>query len=198
MAYTMITDFGPEMISDPTPMCVGTNISQSFNYGPGFGQKSSKCQIFMAQRCSASNWDDACEMSSKQHDSGLIVAAYGDGTSSSRNMSDGDLFLRNTAMEKYRVSIMTDPSGTQQCELKIEQFNPLDTTSPKMFHYTGDCVGDYAIRDITNLDNDPVMNRILQKPEIFDSLLSNIYMTMLQRGDLQKLKGTKLGTLFKL
>ena len=193
MAYAKITDMGPDMISDPTSMCVGTNISQLFNYGPGFGQNSSKCQIFMAQRC-AVNWDDACQISSRQDDS-FGVAAYGDGGSTM--MSNGDLLLRNTAMEKYRVAIMTDPNGTQQCELKIGQFNLLDTTSPRMFHYIGDCVGDYAIRDVANIDDDPVMNRILQKPQVFDDLLANIYTTMLQRGDLNKLKGTKLGTFFK-
>lgn len=200
MAYTMINDFGPRMVSDPTRMCVGTNITQSFNYGPGFGQKSSKCQLFMAQRCASLNWDDACENSFKQHDDlGLNVAAYGDGMyNSSTNMSDGHLFLRNTAMEKYRVAMMTDPNGTQQCELKFEQFNPIDTTSPHTYRYVGDCVGHYAIQDTANVDNDPVMNRILQTPELFKNLLSNIYVTMQNRGDLNELKGTKLGALFKL
>jgi hypothetical protein len=53
----------------------------------------------------------------------------------------------------------------------------------------------YAVNP-TGLDADPVMNKLINKPEIAPEILLGIYNTMKVTGRLEQLNGTKLGYFF--
>lgn len=202
MPYESILAFGasptnslPVFNNDPVTMCVGVEPTQLFNHGgntEAYGQNSPECQVLLAQRC-ATNWDGACETASRQNGSlySRNVPVYSDG-SSNIGIDTGDLMIRNTAMEKYRIGMRTNPVGSQECKLVTEQFNPLNPASPFLTFYRGDCLGEYAVNPAT-IDFDPIMNKILDRPSIFLPLLYNIRDTMSRNGTLSTLAGTRLG-----
>ena len=207
MPYRELITFGatpanslPVFNNDPVTMCVGTEPTQRFNHGgdtSAYGQNSPECQVLLAQKCSA-NWDEACEMASNQNGQlySRNVSVY---TTGNDNMGrdSGDLMVMNTAMEKYRVSMRTNPYGSHQCIQVTEQFNSLNPASPILTHYEGDCLGEYAV-DPTTIDMDPVMNKILARPFAFMPLLRNIHSTMTRMGTIGSLLGTKLGNFFRI
>lgn len=203
MNYQQVSEFGasfnnsnPVFNNDPLTMCIGNDPAQRFNHGgntDSYGQDSEPCQTYLAQRC-AKNWDVACEIASVQPDGGA-VATMSDGYL--MKLTSGDLMLRNTAMEKYRVSIRTANNATQQCQIKSEPFNTLIPASPIMTRYIGDCIGEYAV-DPSVIDSDPVMNKILRRPNAFIPLLNNIRDTMMRMGTFMKLTGTRLGNYYGL
>lgn len=204
MSYGKILEFGnsfnnslPIFSNDPITSCVGSEPMQRFNNGGAYGQNSPECQILLAQRCSGM-WDGACETASRQNGSlySKNVPVYSDG-SSSRGMDSGDLMIRNTAMEKYRINMRTNPHGSHACKLFTTQFNSLNPASPFMTYYVGDCMGDYAVNPAT-IDKDPVMNKILDNPPMFMPLLNNIRQTMARNGSLHFLQGTRLGKFFEI
>lgn len=202
MPYERILPFGaspnnslPIFNNDPVTMCVGVEPTQLFNHGgntDAYGQNSPECQVLLAQRC-ANFWDGACETASRQNGSlyNRNVPVYSDGTSNI-GIDTGDLMLRNTAMEKYRINIRTNPAGSNECKMVTTQFNPLNPASPYLTYYQGDCLGEYAVNPAT-IDFDPVMNKILDKPAMFLPLLYNIRNTMARNGTLQMLVGKRLG-----
>lgn len=177
---------------DPLSYCYGNDVNQRFVHGSNadiYGQNSSMCQNYLAQRC-ASNWDGICEQIYSRHleDNGLGTVAftpmYG-----STGLTAGDILLRNTAMEKYRV-------GFQNCRVVVEPFNPIDPDSPLISKFQGrNCVQEYAV-DPSTIDRDPVMNRLLTRPRIAADLFINIRNTMMRRGTFYALKGTKLGRFY--
>lgn len=203
MQYQQVANFGasynnsnPVFNNDPLTMCIGNNPAQRFNHGgnvDSYGQDSEPCQAYLSQRC-AKTWDMPCEIASRQTD--RAVASVGDG-SMMAGFNSGDLMLRNTAMEKYRVSMRSSSDSTQQCQVKSEPFNTLIPASPILTRYVGDCIGEYAV-DPETIESDPVMNKILNKPNAFVSLLNNIRETMIRNGSFGRLAGTRLGAYYGL
>lgn len=187
--------FLPIHTSDPMSYCMGNNADQRFIHGSNadiYGQNSTMCQNYLAQRC-AKNWDGVCEQLYTRPliDNGAgtvsFTPMYG-----STGLSAGDILLRNTALEKYRV-------GFQNCQVVVEPFNPIDADSPMISRFVGrDCVQEYAIVDPKTIDSDPVMNRLLTRPRIAVDLFINIRNTMLRRGTFCALRGTKLGSFYGL
>lgn len=206
MSYQKLVTFGssltnalPVYANDPVTYCVGSNISQGFNHGGNaaiYGQNSPECQTYMAQRCAA-NWDGVCEYAAS-HVANEEYATRADtanlGTMKQViDLTPGEILLRNTAMEKYLVGM----SGGN-CELRTEQFDPINPSSPFISKYVGTgCVPQYAV-DPTTIDNDPVMNKILDNPKIAMQLLINIKNTMRRNGTLGNLNGTRLGSFYGL
>lgn len=201
--YSQLSTFGaspanalPVYNNDPLTYCIGTNMSQSFNHGSNasiYGQNSSPCQVYMAQRC-AKNWDGVCEYSSS-HAANNEYATRADtmyaGNYEVIDLTPGEVLLRNTALEKYRIAM-------HHCSLKTEAFDPINPSSPYQSHWVGrDCVPEYVVNPAT-IDNDIVMNKILNKPRIAVQLLKNIRNTMNRRGTLQQLRGTRLGYFYGL
>ena len=196
MSYEKLYNLGSNLLNsypihnnDPISLCVGT----SNMFKGGDGQNSLPCQVYMSQRC-AKQWDVACEDASKQN--GFSTAVFSDGCGIV-GMNEGDLFVRNTAMEKYRTSIRTGENWTQKCKIQTEQFDPLNPSSPCMTYFVGDCVGDYSIDDPKNIDSDPVMNKMLDNPGPFLHILKNIKNTMVKMGTLCQLEGTRLGNYYR-
>ncbi len=201
--YAKLATFGaspanalPVFNNDPLTYCIGNNMSQRFNHGSNsdiYGQNSAPCQVFLAKRC-AKKWDGICEYASS-HAANNEYASRADtmyaGNYEVIDLTPGEILLRNTALEKYRIAM-------HNCSLKTEAFNPINPSSPYQSHWVGrNCIPEYAVNPAT-IDSDVVMNKILQKPQIAAQLLINIKNTMIRKGTFHHLKGTRLGSFYGL
>lgn len=206
MSYQKLVTFGSSLVNDlpvydndPMTLCLGTDINQPFNHGSNgsiYGQNSPECQIYMSQRC-AKNWDGLCEYAANDKlnppEYAIRADTLGQGMNGIIGLSPSDILVRNTAMEKYRISM----NGGENCTLKTEQFDPINPSSPYMSYYVGyGCVPELAV-DTFTIDDDPVMNKLLDNPKIGMQILVNIYNTMRRKGTLSALKGTRLGNFYE-
>ena len=181
--------------NDPLTYCLGNDISQRFNHGSHgdlYGQNSKPCQVFLSKRC-ANEWDSICEYAaspSTNDEYATRAALNGAGSHQIIGLSSSDILIRNTAMEKYRVA-MTN------CELRREAFDPVSPASPEITYFTGRyCQPIYAVNPL-RIDEDPVMNRILMKPNIALDILLNVKNTMTRVGTISQLDGSRLGEFMK-
>lgn len=201
--YKRISDFGsgglnnlPVYNNDPLTYCLGNDISQRFNHGSHadlYGQNSKPCQVFLAQRC-AKKWDDICEYASNpvtNEEFATRTELLGAGMNQIMGLTSGEILLRNTAMEKYRVAMAN-------CDLRREPFDPMCAASPQITYFTGKyCQSIYAVNPV-EIDTDPVMNKLLLNPKIAMDIFYNIKNTMIQNGTISQLDGTKLGKFLKI
>jgi hypothetical protein len=201
--YKKLANFGSTAVNtlpiynnDPLTLCIGNNASQRFNHGGNadiYGQNSNPCQVYLSQRC-AKNWDGICEYAtskSANEEYSQVADTMFAGNNQVMGLTPGEVLLRNTANEKYRVNMLN-------CELKTEQFNPINPTSPYISYWIGqNCIPQYAV-DPRSIDKDAVMNKILDNPIIAKQLLVNIKNTMIAMGTLHLLKGTRLGNFYML
>ena len=52
------------------------------------------------------------------------------------------------------------------------------------------------VEDPSNIDNDPVLNKVLDNPHIAIQMLVNMYNTMKRKGTLESISNTRLGRFF--
>lgn len=207
--YTPIANLGSNtysQIDNPLSYCVNPDkLDSMFLHGGHtdslLAPESEHCQRFMAGYC-AKKWDGFCEFSSRNQSTTVPDYLNTCNTHSSAvflGLNAGEILVRNTAAKKYLLDITN-------AEEKYELFDPTVPTSAMISYWQkkpcskltgvgldyGKVEPTYAV-DPTNIDNDIVMDKILSKPIIAFDLLINIYNTMKLNGDLQKLKGTKLG-----
>ena len=208
-SYKCISDFGQNSnnpSNNPLNYCLFSKLDNGFNNGSTsaeLNQNSRNCQAFMSDYC-ASNWNGICERESKNRNksfpNNLQKCNTYSGIECVDNMNLGDVLVANTASKKYLSKMLGS-----NCTLNYEPFDPNVAGSPMINYWGGTCnnIGDqgcvpvYEV-DPTNIDNDPVMNKILNNPIIAWSILINIYNTSLRLGTLENLKGTKLYKFFHL
>jgi len=199
MNYSNISDFGSNAysaVNNPLTYCMGNTMDQRFMHGghsDTYGQHSRPCQLFMSEYC-ADKWDDFCEVASKNMNTYYPDQYEGctlGGGVACRGLTAGEALIHNTAARKYLIKM----HGAHK---KYEPFDPTVPTSPMISYWVSDnCsysnvgVPEYGV-DPKNIDNDPVMDKILEKPIIAFNILINIYNTMKRKGTLNQLKGTKL------
>jgi hypothetical protein len=203
--YRSISDFGtgttPSPDNDPLSYCLDHTLNTSFTRGAIAktigGPNGKNCKAFMSQRCSQ-NWDEACEYTSKNISSHYPNALEKSG-SGPNFLTAGDILVQNTATRKYLVNMLGN-----QCSVKYEPFDPTVAASPLVAFLHGSeysrggtsgCVPVYAV-DPKNIDRDPVMTKILNKPIIAWSLLINIFNTAKRMNKLEELKGTRIYSFF--
>ncbi len=210
-SYTKITAFGPAAgnspMNNPLSYCAVSPLDSEFNHtlGSYMGPYSFQCQAFMADYC-ANNFDGVCEYMSKNTDTRFPAyhgnRAIGSGCSSSLGIGSGtslgDNLIRQTAMEKYLVKMSSN------CVRTYQPFDPTVANSPMIGTWSpirsqgGTCVPVYAV-DPSVIDDDVVMNKILQKPELSLDILMNIYNNSRNGVAIpaywDSLKNTKLGQL---
>jgi hypothetical protein len=204
--YSSISNFGSNVNvpnNNPLTYCMEDSVDMRFAHSGSnidiYGPNSKPCQLFMSSYCSDS-WDEFCEIASKNTsvsfpdqmqgcDSGSLIACQG--------LTAGEALIHNTASRKYLLNM----HGAHK---KFEPFDPMVANSPMISYWVpDDCsysnygVPEYAV-DPASIDNDPVMNKILNKPIIAMNILINIYNTMKRYGTLSKLKGTQLGQYYSL
>jgi len=214
--YACISTFGEAAASapsnDPISYCLVQTVDNSFAHGAIASticdKYNNNCQTYMAQYCATN--DDAwktggvCDFASKDthrsypnplqgsvsHDRDLLACGCmptDRPTPASIGLTAGDQLLANAAARKYEVA---RHGGTKQCQ----PFDPTVASSPMVCNWSGG-IPIYAV-DPKTIDSDPVMNRLLAKPYVAPQLLKNIYVTMTRRGEMGKLKGTKLYAFF--
>ena len=104
--------------------------------------------------------------------------------------------MRNTATRKYLVKMIGG-------HLEYQPFDPNVASSPLISEWKSNAqcnaymkpVPVYAVNP-EGINNDPVMNRLLAKPQIALDVLSGIFRTMKKNGTLGKLNGTRLGAFY--
>lgn len=215
--YRQISDFAPDMdnsySADPVFYCTTDFLDSQFLHGPQgriFGRYNQNCSEFISQRCSK-NWDEVCEAISHDRETNYPNTA---GPLPNYRQADkclpyGEQMVRDTAFKKYKIMAM-------DCNLKCEPFDPTVPNSPMICYETrmscppgssnclgtsdgGACKGVYSINvdQAKVLDQDPVMNRILDKPEIALDLIEEIYNTMKRENTLELIRNTRLGRFYQ-
>jgi hypothetical protein len=188
-------------LNRPIGLCISDTLDRKFQYGGTMGSNSGPmnptCQAYMAERC-AKKWDGFCEYYYKQYGPNgqkwpvqqtwpntvwrPWEAQYG----ISQNLTMGDQLLRNTAERKYCTL-----SG---CRPVVKPLDPTDPNSPMVTTYDSyeGCIPTCKVNP-SEIDNDPVMNRMLANPDIAPATLINICNTCKNKNI--DLRGTKIGTL---
>jgi len=184
--------------NDPVGYCMGRTLEQKMMFGsaPDSGIDSKPCQAYMAQRC-ATNWDGICEAIYQQADDpwpGTLPRAATFGRAGSSQATAGDQMLALTAREKYRVA-MLNVDGIN-CVHLSEPFDYTRPDSPTISYYSGQCIPEYRV-DPPTADGDPVLNRLLDRPELAPDVLQNLYNTAKRKGTLDEYEGTRLGAFFR-
>ena len=179
--------------NDPTTYCINKTIDSSFMHSSSsWGQSCKPCQAWMSQRCSE-NWDNICEYTSYNTEPSypnnmeLGNMPYG---IVNKNLIAGEILIRNTFSRKYLT-------GMYGSSLNSEPFDPNVMLSPQITFWDSGGIPVYEIKDVSSIDNDIVMNKVLDRPYIADDMLINIYNTMKRKGTLPTLKGTRLEYFFK-
>lgn len=203
-AYSKIINFGPNITdysSNPLSYCMNSTLDNEFTHGSTgnlFGQHSAKCQMFMSDYCSK-RWDANCEVSSMNINKSYPNNIGSCGTAGSIGLTAGDILVQNTAAKKYLVE-------NYNCHWNYEPFDPTVANSPLVRNIMANpcnsqgnrqCVPVYEVNPET-IDIDPVMDKILMKPQIAALILVNIYNTMKRKGTLGDLTKTKLGRFYSV
>ncbi len=205
--YANIKNFGSGAayapINNPLSYLMSSGLDNMFMHGsPRLNSDTRESQAYIAEYC-AKGFDKFCEVATANTATQIFpnllhgcVADYSKdclipkGWCVPQNLTKGDVVLINTAKTKY----------LQKMYGAFENKVPFDCTvaaSPLITLYSGEWMKPvYSIPQGLDLDNDPVMNRILNKPMIALDLLSNIYCTMRDQNRLGELAGTKLGTFY--
>jgi len=211
MSYAKLVNFGPSVEkspnNNPLTYCMTTDLNNSFMHTAGErrGPYSKSCQMFMSDYC-AKDWNGICEIASRNTNNQYPNTAapwscdkVGQGAclgaGIGNQFSQGDLLVRNTAMKKYLSAMSAN------CNLKFEPFDPMNPTSPMISYFESDCNYRSACTpvyevDEKTIDDDPVMNRLLEKPSLGMDILTNIYNNASRNGKLDSLQGTKLHRFF--
>jgi hypothetical protein len=200
-SYVSIAQFGniaESPADDPLTFCMANTIDKNFIHGPLgslYGPRTKQCQLYLAERCSK-NWDGYCEYYYQhQQASGEWPHSqpYPNTVSNSQyarsDISTGDQLLANAAERKYCIF--------PECKKTIDNFDPMNPRSKKIFWYENsyngiECVPVCKV-DPKTIDNDPIMDRLLQKPTVGGNTLINIFNTCRREGI--DLRGTKVGKL---
>lgn len=202
--YASAASQGSNMVSaaeDPLTYCLATEMDSSFIHG-GIAQRvaepnSKHCQAYMSEFC-AQDWNGFCEIASLNGETKVantLEHCGGSNPTVRYDLTAGDILVRNTAARKYLQQM-------GNCQLEYQPFDPTVPQSPLISTWAGNnhaltdrCVPVYAV-DPATIDKDPVMVKLLRKPEIGFDILVNIYNTMKRQGTLSKLRGTKLGEFY--
>jgi hypothetical protein len=216
MSYSTIGDFGGQMnttTTNPLSTCAVSGLSAMFNSTMGSSltaPNSQQCELFMSQYC-ANDWNSICEYKSNDTQKSLpnTVARCNSvngpclGTGLGNDLTYGQILVGNTAREKYLVKM------SNNCHREYQPFDPTNPESPLISKWMpgkancnspagceGDsCIPVYAV-DPSEIDRDPVMNKLLANPSIAMDVLINIYNNARTSGTLKNLAGTKLYRLF--
>ena len=192
--YDCSTD---SITTNPYALSLENNINKSFDNGVNaynYNQNNKYSQAYMAQTCSG-EWSDICELASES-DKPTLNSLYSGGAYYPFNDTLGTVTLRNTALEKFFIRT--------ECSIIREKLNPVDSTSPDIKMYSGECKLIPNI-DLNTIDNDPVMNKLLENnpvkhrsPMKFIDILMTLYngMKAYYQIDLTQ-TNTKLGMFLK-
>jgi hypothetical protein len=198
MSYVKISEFGKQAayapVNHPLSYIMSGQMDSSLMHGSDrINDNSRESAIYAAEYC-AKGFDKFCEvMVSNPEPQYFPEQIHGytyNGNNIPKMMTKGDVVLMNTAKTKYLME-MIGGSPNQV------PFDPTVAASPLITVWTGEYMQpQYYIPKGLDVDSDPVMLRLLNRPLIAIDLLMNIYANMTKLGRIGELQGTKLGTFF--
>lgn len=227
MNYKIISDFAPRssnVSNDPLFYCMLDSLDSQFvngSTGRTFGKGNRQCALYMSTRC-AQNWDGICDIAAASTDTRFPDMSNNyDGCCA--RATAGDLLVRDTAYLKYLLNANGsnvlcapfDPTVANSptiCYLSHNAPALGDSHAVSGGVWAGGAVQsvssardgsgprEYGLTDaqIAAIDQDPVMNRLLDRPDIAPLLLRGIRASLEHRGQLARLKGTRLGRFYGL
>jgi len=198
MSYAKISEFGKGAayapVNHPLTYGLSSGLDNMFMHGGKSKKSDSSSREFAAytgEYCSK-NFDGFCKLMTQNDDIQYfpdILHGHHEG-GMPKSMTKGDVVLLNTARTKYLMRMFGGIAN------KVP-FDPTVAASPLVTIWSGDYMkGEYYIPEGHDVDNDPVMQRLLNKPLVSLPLLMNIYATMTRLGRIGELKGTKLGQFY--
>lgn len=191
--YRTLQNFGCDSdfpTTNPYELSLYQTVNKSFNNGVlayNYNPTNAYSQEFMAQTC-AQNWNQVCEEAAKDTNPAFNSISkfsqyYGQSTTVK------DVTVRNTAVEKF--------CDLGNCYSKVVHLNPVDSTSPLIKVYQGQCVPICSVDEKT-MDTDPVMEKLLQDPMKYRDILLNIYYTKKREtGEDLRFSKTRLGEFYR-
>lgn len=208
--YATIGNFGAGRSTQANPLtyCFVSGLDSGAYHNLGgqnlAGPGNRQCQIFSAAYC-AREWNGICEFASRDEAKGpSIVNMVRPCNGLLSEMTAGEILIRNTAAEKYLRAM------SPNCRRDYEPFDPTTAGSPLISTWfpmdngcgsasncngSNVCIPVYGV-DAASIDNDPVMNKILNKPGIAMDILVNIYNNAVRSGEIENLRSTKLYNYF--
>jgi hypothetical protein len=198
MSYVKISEFGKPAayapVNNPLSYGLSGGMDNLFMHGSkNIDSNSLEFQTYSAEYC-AKGFDNFCKVMTAdrtpQYFPNLVHGCTGRHNTMPEQLTQGDVVLLNTARVKY---LMTMRNGVAN----RVPFDPTVAASPLITIYTGEyMIPEYIIPKGHNIENDPVMQRLLNKPMLALELLLNIYSNMKSQNRLGELKGTKLGMFY--
>ena len=198
MSYVKISEFGKQAayapVNNPLSYIMSGQMDSSLMHGSDrLNSDSKEAGIYAAEYC-AKGFDKFCEVMTSNQEPQYFpdqIHGYSNLTNNiPRQMTKGDLVLLNTAKTKDLME-MIGGSPNQV------PFDPTVAASPLITVWTGEYMQPlYYIPNDVAVDADPVMLRLLNRPNMALDLLMNIYSNMVKIGRIGELAGTKLGTFY--
>ena len=198
MSYVKISEFGKAAayapVNNPLSYGLSGGMDNLFMHGSkNIDSNSLEFQTYAAEYC-AKGFDNYCKVmtgnNTPQYFPNLVHGCTGRRNTMPEQMTQGDVILLNTARVKYLMKMRNSVAN------RIP-FDPTVAASPLITVYTGEyMIPEYSIPKGHDVDNDPVMQRLLNKPMLGLEQLLNIYSNMKSQKRLGELKGTKLGMFY--
>lgn len=191
MSYRTYNDFGfSTSANDPLTYLLNTSIGSSFIIGhqdKDVGKGTKHYRDYFSDRC-ALTWDGVCQAATMDTDRGVPVNKGDYQAITFNNLSQGDLLLRDIAEKKYLRAVSTNSTPV------VTQYDLLVPTSPFVSSFNR-CTKRYGV-DPDTIDTDPVMDKLIDHPEISPSVLLQIFRSMTSDGTISTLNNTKLGRFY--
>ena len=193
MAYRQISDFGKIRNSSANPWsyCAINGPDSQFAHPPlgdTIGPNSVNCQAWMAEEC-AKEWSDMCEYVYQSQNTRSFPNTLNRTAGANRdNANTAGQNLVANAVERAFCSYAN-------CVPIKQQFDPTVVGSPEYTTYVGHdgnpdtCIPVCGV-DPNTVDNDPLVDKMLQHPELCSATLTNIFNTAARTG--VSYAGTKL------
>lgn len=202
--YVPIAKFGanlnPIMTIDPVAASVYKDIDSDFDIGEmavRFGPRSRESQLYMAERCSK-NWDGACEFLSRNEDNNAVCNQARISSPLFRTIntpgsqSIGDILVENSAVRRF--------CDLSTCAVTSEPYDPTNPNSVWVKQYG--CCGTTTCMPVCmppdDPDNDILLNKVLDKPQLHIDLLINMYRNVNKQGLRRQYANTRVGRVFSV
>jgi hypothetical protein len=191
--YRTNLTFAPHLpVQSPLYQVFNSEGTSSFSHGydaVDISKSSKTYRNYISDQCSQ-QWSDVCQVVFNEKAQPFSYYKGDYEAIEYNNLTSGDLILRSTAEKKYIHMV------DSKCEIEITKFNNQVPGSPYTSNFSNNCKKIYYV-DPSNVDHDPVMNNLLQKPIVAMDVLKSIYETAKSKNTLNKFKGTKLGAFFE-
>lgn len=201
--YAQISKFGanlnPKLTLDPVGASIYKDVNSSFDIGDTavlYGPKHENSQLYMAEKCSK-NWDGACEYLSRDNtdtncNSGKIGSPLFSTLLPPGKANIGDYLVENASVRRF--------CDLSSCSVSQSPYDYTNPNSPMVSSYG--CCGMSECLPVCmppeNPDQDILMNKVLDKPDVHMDLLVNMYRNVMRNNLRSKYANTRIGYVFNL